>query len=56
MTTPLTKLPRLEVFPDSCTVEEFAQKVSSQHVIVTYGDYTEAIRDFCKMMDIELVM
>ncbi len=56
MTTLLTKLPSLEVFPDSCTVEEFAQKVSSQHVIVTYGDYTEAIRDFCKMMDIELVL
>ena len=41
---------------DSCTVEEFAQKVSSQHVIVAYGDYSEAVRDFCKMMDIELVM
>ena len=46
----------LEVFPDSCTVEEFAQNVSSQHVIVTYGNHVEAIRDFCKMMDIELVM
>ena len=53
---PAPQLPSLEVFPDSCTVEEFAQKVSCQHVIVAYGDYTEAIRDFCKMMDIELVM
>ena len=53
---PAPQLPSLEVFPDSCTVEEFAQKVSSQHVIVAYGDYTEAVRDFCKMMDIELVM
>ena len=53
---PAPQLPSLEVFPDSCTVEEFAQKVSSQHVIVAYGNYTEAIRDFCKMMDIELVM
>ena len=53
---PAPQLPSLEVFPDSCTVEEFAQNVSSQHVIVTYGDYAEAIRDFCKMMDIELVM
>ena len=53
---PAPQLPSLEVFPNSCTVEEFAQKVSSQHVIVTYGDYTEAIADFCKMMDIELVM
>ena len=53
---PAPQLPSLEVFPDSCTVEEFAQNVSSQHVIVTYGNYVEAIRDFCKMMDIELVM
>ncbi len=53
---PAPQLPSLEVFPDSCTVEEFAQKVSCQHVIVAYGDYTEAIRDFCNMMDIELVM
>ena len=53
---PAPQLPSLEVFPDSCTVEEFAQNVSCQHVIVAYGNYTEAIRDFCKMMDIELVM
>jgi hypothetical protein len=37
-------------------VEEFAQNVCSQHVIFAYGDYTEAIADFCEMMDIELVM
>ena len=53
---PAPQLPSLEVVPDSCTVEEFAQKVSSQHVIVAYGDYTEALRDFCHMMDIELVI
>jgi len=53
---PAPQLPSLEVFPDSCTVEEFAQNVCSQHVIVAYGDYSEAVRDFCKMMDIELVM
>jgi len=53
---PAPQLPSLEVAPDSCTVEEFAQKVSSQHVIVAYGDYTEALKDFCGMMDIELVM
>ena len=51
---PAPQLPSLEVFPDSCTVEEFAQKVSGQHVIVAYGDWTEAIRDFCAMMDIEV--
>ena len=53
---PAPQLPSLEVFPTSCTVEEFAQTVYCQHVILAYGDYTEAIRDFCRMMDIELVM
>ncbi len=53
---PAPQLPSLQVFPDSCTVEEFAQKVSGQHVIVAYGDHTEALRDFCAMMDIEMEM
>ena len=53
---PAPQLPSLEVFPDSCTVEHFAQNVSSQHVIVAYGNHVEALRDFCKMMDIQLVM
>lgn len=52
---PAPQLPSLEVFPDSCTVEEFAQRVACQHVIVAYGDFTEELRDFCKMMDIELI-
>lgn len=52
---PAPQLPSLEVFPDTCSVEEFAQKVSSQHVIVAYGDYTEALRDFCKLNDIEMI-
>lgn len=52
---PAPQLPSLEVFPDCCTVEEFVQKVSSQHVLVTYGDWTEEIRDFCKIMDIEMI-
>ena len=53
---PAPQLPSLQVFPKSCTVEEFAQNVCGQHVIVAYGDYTEAIRDFCRLMDIDLVM
>ena len=52
---PAPQLPSLEVFPDSCTVEEFAQNVSCQHVIVAYGNYVEALRDFCKMLDIEFI-
>lgn len=53
-TPPAPQLPSLEVFPLDCTVEEFAQKVSSQHVIVCYGDCREAVKDFCKLMDIDL--
>lgn len=52
---PAPRLPSLEVFPDSCTVEEFAQKVSCQHVIAAYGDCTEALRDFCRLTGIELI-
>ena len=52
---PAPQLPSLEVFPDSCTVEEFAQNVSGQHVIVAYGNHVEAIRDFCRLMGIDLV-
>ena len=52
---PAPQLPSLEVFPDSCTVEEFAENVSCQHVIVAYGNYVEALRDFCKMLDIEFI-
>jgi L-fucose isomerase-like protein len=54
-TPPAPQLPSLEVFPKDCTVEEFAQKVSSQHVIVCYGDFREAVKDFCKLMDIDLL-
>lgn len=53
---PAPQLPSLEVFPDSCTVEEFAQNVSSQHVIVAYGDLTEKLKDFCALLGIEVVL
>ncbi|MCI8418609.1 MAG: hypothetical protein HFI33_14130 [Lachnospiraceae bacterium] len=52
---PAPQLPSLEVFPDSCTVEEFSQKVSSQHVIVAYGDYRETLTDLCKLLHIEIL-
>lgn len=53
---PAPQLPSLQIFPDSCTVDEFAQNVLCQHVIVAYGDHTEAIRDLCRLLDIDLVM
>lgn len=52
---PAPQLPSLEVFPLDCTVEDFAKKVSSQHVIIGYGDHSEALSDFCKLLDIELM-
>ncbi len=52
---PAPQLPSLEVFPDSCTVPEFAQKVSSQHTIVCYGDQTEILKDLCALLDIEIL-
>ena len=52
---PAPQLPSLEVFPDSCTVPEFAQKVSSQHVILCYGDHARALEELCGLMDITIV-
>ncbi len=52
---PAPQLPSLEVELESCTVEEFAQVVGSQHVIVTYGDQTEALHDLCKLLGIEWI-
>lgn len=52
---PAPQLPSLEVFPDSCTVKDFARKVSSQHVIVCYGDETRALEELCAMLDITVV-
>lgn len=52
---PAPQLPSLEIFPDSCTVEEFAQKVTSQHVIVAYGNFMDTLSDLCSLLDIEMV-
>lgn len=54
-TDPVPQLCSLQVFPDSCTVEEFAQKVSSQHVLLAYGDYTDGLTALCGLMGIEVV-
>lgn len=52
---PAPQLPSLEVFPDSCTVPEFAQKVSSQHVIVCYGDESRALTELCGLLGITVI-
>ena len=48
---PAPQLPSLEILPD-IPVEEFAQKVLSQHYIVAYGDITQELTDLCRLLDI----
>ncbi|MDD4763091.1 MAG: hypothetical protein PHR58_04475 [Sphaerochaetaceae bacterium] len=52
---PVPQLPSLEIFPHSCTVKEFSQLVSSQHVIVSYTDVSQSISDFCYITDVKLL-
>jgi L-fucose isomerase-like protein len=51
---PAPQLPGLEVILDS-PVEDFAQKVMSQHYIVAYGDHTGVLREFCRLRGIEVM-
>jgi L-fucose isomerase-like protein len=51
---PAPFFPSLEIKLD-VPIEEFAQKIASQHYFVIYGDHREEIRDLCKVLDIELV-
>lgn len=51
---PAPQLPSVEVILD-VPVEEFAQKVLSQHYIITYGDHTEIIKDLCRILNIEIM-
>ncbi|NLB25060.1 MAG: hypothetical protein GX820_00040, partial [Bacteroidales bacterium] len=47
-------LPSLEVFLE-VPVEEFAQKISGQHYIISYGDNTEVLKYYCYLNDIKVV-
>ena len=51
---PSPQLPSLEIILDT-PIDDFAQKVMSQHYIVTYGDNTEVLKDFCKLTGIEII-
>ncbi len=51
---PAPQLPSLEFVLDT-SVEDFAEKVMSQHCIITYGDNSEIIKNMCKILDIEVV-
>jgi len=51
---PEPQLPSLEIVLDS-PVEEFAQKVLSQHYILAYGDWTAELTDLCRLTGIEVI-
>jgi hypothetical protein len=51
---PAPQLPGLEVILDT-PVEEFAQKVLSQHYILAYGNQLEALGDFCRLTGIQIM-
>ena len=49
---PAPQLPGLEIIlPD---VPAFAEAVASQHYIITHGDNRPAIRDLCRILDVEV--
>ena len=49
---PAPRVPSLEIILDT-PVEEFAQKVLSQHYILSYGDATVEIRELCGLLGIK---
>lgn len=51
---PAPQLPSLEVFPH-VSMEDFTEKVASQHIIISYGDNTEAIKNLCYLLDIDII-
>jgi len=51
---PAPQLPGLEVVLDG-PVEEFAQRVMSQHYFVVYGDATAEISELCRLLGIEVL-
>lgn len=53
-TPPAPQLPGIEFVIDG-DMEEFAQNVMGQHYIVSYGDHTEVLGEFCKLSGIEVI-
>lgn len=51
---PAPFFPSLEV-KLNIPVEDFVQKIASQHYFVIYGDYREEIKDLCKLLGIEVI-
>lgn len=53
-TAPAPQLPSLEIILD-VPIDDFAQKIMSQHYIITYGDNTQVLRDLCNLLDIRII-
>lgn len=51
---PAPQLPSLEITLEE-PIEGFIQKVLSQHYFIAYGDQTEALRDLCNILGVELI-
>lgn len=51
---PAPQLPSLEFIMDT-PVEDFAEKVMSQHCIITYGDNSEILKNMCNILEIEVI-
>jgi L-fucose isomerase-like protein len=50
---PAPQLPSLEIILDT-PVEDFAEKVLSQHYIISYGDNTHVFKDLCLLLNINI--
>jgi hypothetical protein len=51
---PAPQLPSLEVILDT-PMEEFAQRVLSQHYIIAYGEHRQQMLDLCRILGIEVI-
>jgi len=51
---PAPQLPSLEIILDG-SVDEFAQKVLSEHYIIAYGDHRQELVDLCRLLGIEVI-
>jgi len=51
---PAPQLPSLEIVLDGL-VDDFVQQVLGQHYIISYGDNTEAMKDLCGLLGVEII-
>lgn len=52
---PAPRLPSVRIYPDRRSVDDIAQTICGQHVLVGYGDYTGALKNLCDLLEIELI-